>query len=164
MQKTHTPHKGLVLTMRILFTIFLMGTVVFIFANSSQIGELSGLRSQSVTAWLNGLVKQLGFGFTLSELTVRKLGHLAEYMLLGFWLMLTLRVYTKRIISFIAWPLFFTLLIAVADEFYQTFVPGRSGQVVDVIIDFIGSCIGLGVGLFIMLLAQGIWQAIHGKE
>lgn len=71
-----------------------------------QSGAASGLRSAAVTQWLNGGLARVGVGWRFSERLVRKLGHFSEYALLGFWLMLSLRVYTRRILSHISWPLF----------------------------------------------------------
>ena len=154
----------MLLVFRVLFSLCLLGTAVFIFFNSAQAGNISGERSTDVTALLNKIPAGLGMSFRCSELLVRKLAHFAEYALLGFWLMLTLRVYTRRIISCIAWPLFFGLLTAVADEFFQLFIPGRAGQVKDVVIDFGGVLSGLCLGLFSILLASAIWDAFHGKR
>ena len=142
------------LFIRVLFTFLLLGTILFIFSNSSQIGKVSGVRSQQATQWINYFFQRIHIGLTLSEHMVRKLGHFGEYTLLGFWLMLTLRVYTKRIFAFIAWPLLLGLLTAVLDEFYQSFVPGRGSQVTDIVIDFTGVVFGLAFGLFILLLCN----------
>ena len=103
--RERTPARLIVL--RVLFTLFAAGTVVFIFSNSMQSGAASGLRSAAVTQWLNGGLARVGVGWRFSERLVRKLGHFSEYALLGFWLMLSLRVYTRRILSHISWPLFF---------------------------------------------------------
>lgn len=43
-------------------------------------------------------------------------------------------------------------LYAISDEIHQTFVPGRSGQVQDVLIDFLGVIIGICVLLFLVKL------------
>ena len=112
--RERTPARLIVL--RVLFTLFAAGTVVFIFSNSMQSGAASGLRSAAVTQWLNGGLARVGVGWRFSERLVRKLGHFSEYALLGFWLMLSLRVYTRRILSHISWPLFFGLLAGVLDE------------------------------------------------
>ena len=109
--RERTPARLIVL--RVLFTLFAAGTVVFIFSNSMQSGAASGLRSAAVTQWLNGGLARVGVGWRFSERLVRKLGHFSEYALLGFWLMLSLRVYTRRILSHISWPLFFGLLAGV---------------------------------------------------
>lgn len=147
-------NRHLTVALRVLFTLCTLGTVLFIFSNSSEAGQLSGVRSAQVTALLNRGVAALGFGFTLSEALVRKLGHVAEYMLLGFFLMLTLRVYTKRILAHLHVPLFWGLSTAVCDEFYQTFIPGRAGQVRDVVIDFGGILLGTLCALFVMLVIR----------
>ena len=141
---------------RIVFTLFLAGTLLFIFANSSQIGADSGLRSAQVTDLLNRVVARLGIGFTFTEGLVRKLAHFAEYMLLGFWLMLTLRVYTRNLLAFVCWPLFLGLLTAVLDEYLQKFIVGRGSSVLDVAIDFAGVVMGLCVALFIQLLVGAV--------
>jgi VanZ family protein len=141
---------------RVLFTVFAVMTVVFIFYNSSQIGELSGNRSQQVTEWLNHFFSKMGLQFVLTGYQVRKLAHLSEYMLLGFWLMFVLRVYTKKILSHITVPLFLGLLIPVIDESIQLFTPGRSGQVKDIVIDFTGVVLGICVATIFLLIIRMI--------
>ena len=74
--------------------------------------------------------------------------------LLGFWLMLSLRVYTRRILSHISWPLFFGLLAGVLDEGIQMFADGRGSDVRDVVIDFSGVVFGLLAALFLLLLVR----------
>ena len=150
--RERTPVRLIVL--RVLFTLFAAGTVVFIFSNSMQSGAASGLRSAAVTEWLNGGLARVGVGWRFSERLVRKLGHFSEYALLGFWLMLSLRVYTRRILSYISWPLFFGLLAGVLDEGIQMFADGRRSDVRDVVIDFSGVVFGLLAALFLLLLVR----------
>ena len=136
--RERTPVRLIVL--RVLFTLFAAGT--------------SGLRSAAVTEWLNGGLARVGVGWRFSERLVRKLGHFSEYALLGFWLMLSLRVYTRRILSYISWPLFFGLLAGVLDEGIQMFADGRGSDVRDVVIDFSGVVFGLLAALFLLLLVR----------
>ena len=150
--RERTPVRLIVL--RVLFTLFAAGTVVFIFSNSMQSGAASGLRSAAVTQWLNGGLARVGVGWRFSERLVRKLGHFSEYALLGFWLMLSLRVYTRRILSYISWPLFFGLLAGVLDEGIQMFADGRGSDVRDVVIVFSGVVFGLLAALFLLLLVR----------
>ena len=56
--RERTPARLIVL--RVLFTLFAAGTVVFIFSNSMQSGAASGLRSAAVTQWLNGGLARMG--------------------------------------------------------------------------------------------------------
>ena len=133
------------IALRVLFTLFAAGTVVFIFSNSMQSGTASGLRSAAVTEWLNGGLARVGVGWRFSERLVRKLGHFSEY---------ALRVYTRRILSHISWPLFFGLLAGVLDEGIQIFADGRGSDVRDVVIDFSGVVFGLLAALFLLLLVR----------
>lgn len=146
---------------RILFTGLLAACLVFIFANSGQIGEISSGRSAQVTELLNSILARAGIARALSETTVRKLAHFAEFALMGFLMMLTLRVYTRRIIAFIAWPLFFGLLTAVMDELLQYFVPGRTSSVIDVLLDFSGVLGGMFAGLCILLVLGGFFRLLR---
>ena len=78
---------------------------------------------------------------------VRKTAHFIEYSILG-----VLSVFAAR--QFLAanhyiWSAAFSLLYAVSDEVHQLYVPGRSGQINDVLLDFTG----ITAGLFISWLA-----------
>lgn len=124
--------------------------VAFIFYNSAQVAEVSSIASAKFTVLLNHMLSYLPVEIVLSEAVVRKLAHIAEFALLGFLFTFCLRVYTKRLVAFSAWPLLFGLMIAVCDEFLQRFVPGRSSSVKDVLIDFIGVCGGTFAAMVII--------------
>lgn len=133
---------------RWVYTLLTVGVTVFIFTNSLQGGEASGLRSVMVTEWLNRLIGYLGIDYRFTVYAVRKLAHLTEFMLLGLFLTLTLRVYTRSLMPHISWPLFAGLFTAVCDETIQLF--GRGPSLHDVWIDFAGFVIGLCIALFLM--------------
>lgn len=74
---------------------------------------------------------------------IRKCAHMSEYMIFTFSVMLALYVWDVRnkwlyIVAFAV-----SVTFAGTDEFHQLFVPGRSGMVGDVLIDSIGSSIGI---------------------
>ena len=71
-----------------------------------------------------------------------------------FLLMLCLRVYTRHLLRHVSWPILGGLLTALTDETVQLFVPGRSGQVTDIWIDFSGVMTGLMVGLILLGLIR----------
>lgn len=81
--------------------------------------------------------------FREAHVFARQVAHFVNFMILGF-------LYSMLVCSFKYMSdvkmLFITLvacLVAAAlDEFHQYFVPGRSMQFIDVIIDFTGSCFG----------------------
>ncbi len=145
---------GTSLAAKVVFTLFLLSTLVFIFYQSSRVGAVSSSLSLPITSYINEILLRAGLDIQLSETTVRKLGHVAEYTMLGFWLVLTLRAYTGRILAFASWPLLLGLGFAVSDEFLQQFIPGRVGSVTDVVIDFCGILFGGGLALFLILLVS----------
>ncbi|MDL2293043.1 VanZ family protein [Ruminococcaceae bacterium OttesenSCG-928-D13] len=147
-----------VLVKRALFTCISVACIIFIFINSGQSGTISGARSAAVTEFLAGI------GLTLPDFVVRKFGHLAEYALLGLWLMLTLRAYTPRTFTFLGWPLLVGLLTGVLDEFNQLHVAGRSGEVTDVLIDMGGVLIGMALGLLLQWLAGIVSRRTHRRR
>ena len=142
-----------VIFFRILFTCCLVYSVVFIFQNSLQIAEQSNLRSEQVQQIVNELAGTVGMG-PFSLLVVRKMAHFAEFMMMGFWFMLCLRVYTRHFIKHVSWPLFLGLGTAVTDETIQLFVDGRGSSVKDVWIDFAGFLVGLFVALLILMFCR----------
>ena len=161
MTKIRRNRRKLLIVLRIVFNLCLLGTVAFIFLNSAQNGENSGNLSLKIMELLNRITARLGLRFTFSHLLVRKLAHFAEYMMLGFWMMLTLRVYTWRLLSHISWPLFFGLLLPTLDESFQLLVPNRSGQLFDVLIDFAGSATGICIALFLLLISRAFWEELQ---
>ena len=103
---------------RVLFTLALLGCIVFIFSNSMKIGEVSQGSSGRVLALLQGVLRRLGHPALAQRLTdhiVRKLAHFCEYTLEGFLLMLCMRVYTRNYIWHISVPLLGGVLTALAD-------------------------------------------------
>ena len=78
------------------------------------------------------------------EFPVRKAAHMTEYAILALLLLGTI---TKdRMLAVIC----LVAAYAATDEYHQLFVPGRSGQVRDVVIDTVGGTLGLGA-----------WLAVH---
>ena len=151
MQQQKTSHW--LIAFRVIFTAALLACILFIFRNSMQTGEVSSARSQAVTTLVNGFLGKFGLG-PLSEHIIRKLAHFSEFMLEGFLLMLCLRVYTRRFVRHISWPILGGLLTALTDETIQLFSDGRSGQITDVWLDFSGVLTGILVGMFCLALCR----------
>ena len=70
------------------------------------------------------------------EFPIRKLAHASEYTLLGVLLMGAFNGKKGR-------TLLTGVLYAASDEFHQLYVPGRSGQITDVMIDSTGVILGI---------------------
>lgn len=75
------------------------------------------------------------------EVIIRKLAHLLEYIVLGILFINCLKDY--NINKYLLISICLSFLYACSDEIHQLFIPGRSGNVIDVIIDTIGAVIGI---------------------
>lgn len=78
-----------------------------------------------------------------AQFFVRKAAHFSIYALLGVLAMLPMYVVFQKW-GKSAWAAWFTSLVySATDEFHQTFVPGRSGELRDVLIDCAGAALGI---------------------
>lgn len=74
---------------------------------------------------------------------VRKCAHLSLYLILGILIISLLHEYMVINIRVVILSLLISFLYACSDEIHQLFVPGRSGEVRDVLIDTLGACLGV---------------------
>lgn len=84
---------------------------------------------------------------------VRKTAHFLEYALLSAAIAFPLWIRKYRGIRLILLSVFAAALYAAADEFHQLFVPGRSGQIKDVLLDTAGAAFGAAVCHIAVFLA-----------
>ena len=118
--------------------------VAFIFGHSLIQGPQSSLESGFVVSIIRPLFEAVGISsLDLMTLVVRKTAHFSEYAVLGVLACGLLRALRRERG---ARPIPAGLLVAlvpVADETLQLFVPGRSGQLTDVLIDLSGVAFGV---------------------
>lgn len=84
----------------------------------------------------------------------RKMAHGLEYCVLAFFVALHLFVCGKKRGGLFISSIIFTAFYAATDEFHQTFVAGRSGQLSDVLIDSLGATIGVIIFMLLCKLIQ----------
>ncbi len=89
---------------------------------------------------------------------VRKTAHFCEYALLACTYSLHLYAIKRKKKWMISLPILLSFLYAGTDEFHQLFVPGRSGQFSDVVLDTVGGASGTLFFYIIMLLLQRMHQ------
>lgn len=119
------------------------------FLSAQSAVESAGLSSK-VTEMMLGLINQVvpAFGtgavdYSYLNHVVRKLAHFFLYLVLG---VLSARALRKNGITGwkpLALAVILCALYAVTDELHQVFVPGRSGQISDVILDTMGGLVGI---------------------
>lgn len=108
----------------------------FIYARSAKPAAISHDESVRV---LNALDRFLPF---VNMLLVRKAAHFAEFFLLGLLLWIDWRLWGRGPVLL---PLGAGLLFAAGDELLQTFIPGRSGELLDTLLDFSGVAAAVGL-------------------
>jgi VanZ family protein len=92
-----------------------------------------------VVAWaalIFGLssVSDLGTGLGIWDLVLRKIAHMTEYAILAALLVRALRQP--------GWAVVVAIAYSISDEVHQSFISGRHGSPVDVVIDAIGVVVG----------------------
>ena len=82
------------------------------------------------------------FNITNSDMLtfiIRKLAHFTEYLILGILVYNFIKNYDKK--NYIS--IIICMIYAISDEVHQIYVPGRSFQIRDIIIDTLGAIIGI---------------------
>ena len=128
------------------------GCIIFFGVSLPWSGLVEGMSGYCI-----GVVLGAALGTLLLPLhMVRKMAHFAEFMMMGFWFMLCLRVYTRHFVRHMSWPLLGGLTTALMDETIQLRIPNRSSSVVDVWIDMTGVVAGLLAALVILLIVRAL--------
>lgn len=126
-----------------------VAVTAFILFNGSRTASESMAMSGWVMTVLSPLLNALVavFGEADWSFWIRKAAHAAEYAALAFAATLAakqVQMYRGR--PFLAHTALYVLTVAVTDEFIQGFV-GRTSAVSDVLIDFGGALVGLGIAI-----------------
>lgn len=152
---------------RVLIQMLLWAAVIswmaLIFAFSAQPGAesdaLSGVAAMPIAELLASMkegadAQTAEAMYLITGTLIRKTAHLCEYALLGLLLALLCRSYGRSA----HWlPILAGVAYAATDEWHQTFVPGRLGAPVDVLIDAVG-VIG---GVWAAGMIHKIWRKKH---
>ena len=139
--------------LRILFPCLLVGWMIFIFSMSSQQAEESSKTSGGIIEKVLEIVYP-GFEDLSNEaqqaqveklqFAVRKTAHFSIYAVLGALSFLSFVTYKNlkfKLHLILSGGI--CLLYALSDEYHQTLVKGRSGELRDVLLDFCGACVAI---------------------
>ena len=133
----------------IIYTILTFGCIITIFLFSAQNAEVSSRNSFGV---LNAITEIISDVFHVSVdkrqiLSVhsifRKMAHFSIYAVLAVFAYNMFRQLIEKKIRIFIVTFIFCVLTAISDEIHQVFIPGRSAEVRDVLIDAFGVCVGL---------------------
>ena len=145
--------------LRALPSLFLM-IIIFYFssktstqstADSNPLVELVAGSIQTITAFFGQKVHFTEQSLSVLSFLIRKLAHTAEYALLGCFLSFFFSSITASSRKRFLFALLTGFFYACSDELHQHFVPGRSCEVSDILIDTNGVLLGC---LFYILLCR----------
>lgn len=105
---------------------------LFIFSNSLRSASKSSAESTKVIEFLRPALEKLKIPQENWSHYIRKAAHFTEFFVIG--LLLSAVFSGKRVLL----PLVTGFIIAAVDETIQLFVPGRSGELLDTLIDTAG--------------------------
>ncbi len=143
--------------LKLLFVLFWM-CLIFFFSMDS--GDASSIKSNSIIDHMSQFF--LGKNITLEEKEIirekyeyplRKGAHLTLYFCLGVSVLLLLKEYHLITKKEIIISICLVFLYACSDEIHQLFVPNRSGELLDVLLDTFGGSLGV---LSISFFKRGI--------
>lgn len=137
--------------LRIILILLLLGTFYIIFGFSSQDGEKSGSISKRITEKIATLIPQIQEKSKLEkenimntmERIIRKMAHFSIYTLVGLLLMTLVSTYNIKEKNRLIITLTTGIIYASSDEIHQSFVPGRSPMITDIVIDTMGVILGI---------------------
>ena len=150
---------------RILICVIPLLIMIFIFVQSALPADLS---SEESGFFVDFICRRLKADPEIVTFVVRKAAHMSEYFALG--MSLAAAFFTgvtgkeKARVKTVFPAGIIGIVYAVSDEIHQRFVPGRSGELRDVLIDSVGVICGLAFMWFILerrrlkVLQQGSGQ------
>ncbi|MDD2375972.1 MAG: VanZ family protein [Clostridia bacterium] len=127
----------------ILYTLLFVWCLV-IFYLSNQSSDISGSNSLNILSYIfSGLDTDILIGLN---------SVFREFMHSGMFFILGILAYVSFKYSYantFVYSLLFCALYALSDEIHQLFVSGRAFEIIDLVLDFIGSLVGLGLVKFV---------------
>lgn len=125
-----------------IFAALTIVTAVVIFVFSGQDGTVSGQSSGFLARFVEDVFGGV-LPYGVADLIVRKGAHICVYFLLGITSGLTVKYYSRAAGVKYTWKwsalaVIFCMVYAISDEWHQSYVPGREGRALDVLIDSVG--------------------------
>jgi len=105
--------------------------------------ELSLGVTDIIAGFINRIVPNITIDTYILEHFIRKCAHFIEYMVLGVLVANGLLNHNKHKLKLVIPAFLICVLYAISDEVHQLFIPGRSGQFTDVLIDCFGGLVGV---------------------
>ncbi len=152
---------------RIFLLLLMLGTLVFIFVNSSLPPEVSSEQSTAVGGFITSFIPKESSLYDFVTEYMRKIAHFTEYGMLGIELSVYVLLYGKRRIREGLLTLAVPFFVGFADETVQIF-SGRGPSVSDVWIDIGGfiffGAISYGAQLSVYYIYRAIAKRVRDRD
>ncbi len=128
------------------WSLVIIWMIIIFFLSHQPAANSNGLSTgitEKIVEMLEKIVPKIEFEMENFNHIVRKSAHFFAYLLLGILVINGLRSSGLRGYKGMWLALFISVLYAISDETHQLFVPGRSGQIKDVLIDSSGAFVGI---------------------
>ena len=131
--------------------IFLWMILIFFFSNQPSV-ESDGVSDGIMSKIINIVEVVTNYEFSDEQIDniyeygitpLRKLAHFSIYFVLGILFYLLIKQYDLELNKTLIISLLFCIMYACSDEIHQLFIFGRSGEIRDVLIDSLGSFLGI---------------------
>lgn len=132
--------------------------IALIFFLSHQPAEVSSGISSGIAEKIMVLIETsapaAGIDVDFLHTFVRKNAHFFAYLILGVLAFVALLQSELNGLSGALAAFGIAVVYAISDEAHQLFIPGRSGEVRDVLIDSTGAAVGIGISLLLLKARQ----------
>lgn len=156
---------------RIILAILIIINCTIIFMFSNQIADDSSVTSSRVVEFVSNIIPSIKnmqepnktiLKEQILTPIVRKGAHFSIYTMLGILTINFAKTFkNKKEYQLIIYSLIFCMFYASTDEFHQYFVPGRSAEIRDVLIDSLGALTGI---LLIVIIRKIIKKIRKERE
>ena len=147
-----------------------VGWIVVIFYNSTRQGDVSQRSSKKVVKVISAFmdipqttIESASTKFSTANLYVRKNAHFFQYLILSILMCAGLRQLKLYKSSGMFLVLFLLLFFSVSDEFIQGYIPGRTSNVFDIVIDFSGGVLGMILSRIILRILRNSKNPLKTK-
>ncbi|MBR6613901.1 MAG: VanZ family protein [Clostridia bacterium] len=150
--------------LRIISIIFVLAWMVTVFMLSHQIAEDSSKTSSNfITVIIKLFNKDIGQEqletiMLKVETIVRKLAHFVLYTLGGMLITIMFINFKEYITKTKIASFLLGATYAITDEIHQLFIPGRSGEIRDVLIDSTGVLLGVFI-IYLLMRIKGMFRS-----
>ncbi|MBR6689438.1 MAG: VanZ family protein [Clostridia bacterium] len=150
--------------LRIISIIFVLAWMITVFMLSHQIAEESSKTSSNFITVIIKLFnkdieqEQLETMILKVEMIVRKLAHFVLYTLGGMLITIMFINFKEYITKTKIASFLLGATYAITDEIHQLFIPGRSGEIRDVLIDSTGVLLGVFI-IYLLMRIKGMFRS-----